>query len=210
MTDLTKTIVAKSDQLNSDDLIGGPITVRITGVKVGGSAEQPIDISYEGDNGKPWKPCKSMRRVLVHIWGADGKAYVGRRMTLFRDPNVKWGGEPVGGIRISHLSHIDSPVTMPLTATRGSKKTFIVEPLTDDAPTAAPQTETAEKPLTPAQKAAKTIQSHIKRATDVEDLNSVWTDFKDDLDDIKAESQKAYDFLKVKFDERMKELEAAQ
>ncbi len=35
----------------------------------------------------------------------------------------------VGGIRISHLSHIDKPITMALTATKGSKKLFTVHPL---------------------------------------------------------------------------------
>jgi len=35
----------------------------------------------------------------------------------------------VGGIRISHMSHIDKPVTIALTATRGNKKPTTVQPL---------------------------------------------------------------------------------
>jgi hypothetical protein len=35
----------------------------------------------------------------------------------------------VGGIRISHMSDITAPVSMALTATRGSKKVFTVKPL---------------------------------------------------------------------------------
>lgn len=35
----------------------------------------------------------------------------------------------VGGIRISHMSHIDKPVTIALTATRGNKKPVTVQPL---------------------------------------------------------------------------------
>jgi DNA repair photolyase len=31
-------------------------------------------------------------------------------MTLFCDPGVKWGGESIGGIRISHLSHLATPI----------------------------------------------------------------------------------------------------
>lgn len=139
MTDLSGTIEAKSDQLNSDDLMGGPRTIRVTGVKLLGD-EQPIAINYEGDRGKPYKPCKSMRRVLVWCWGPDGKAYAGRSMTLFRDPEVSWGGSKVGGIRISHMSHIEKPETMALTATRGNKKPWTVKPLTD-APKAAPGPE---------------------------------------------------------------------
>lgn len=130
MTDLSRTIIPKSDQMNSDDLISGPVTITITKV-VGneGSAEQPISIYYEGDGGKPYKPCKSMRRVMVQIWGADGSKYPGRSMTLYRDPSVKWGGLEVGGIRISHMTDIDSQVTMALTATKSQRKPFIVKPL---------------------------------------------------------------------------------
>jgi len=129
MIDMDKTIVPKSDQMNADDLIGGK-TITITVTKVSGAeGEQPIAIHYEGDKGKPYKPGKSMRRVLRQVWGRDGHAYVGRSMTLYRDPDVKFGGIAVGGIRISHMSHIDGPVTMPLTATKGSKKLFTVQPL---------------------------------------------------------------------------------
>lgn len=130
MTDLSRTIIPKSDQMNSDDLISGPMTIRIVKVSAdNGSSEQPILVHYEGDEGKPWKPCKSMRRVMVAIWGADGSKYPGRSMTLYRDPTVKWGGLEVGGIRISHMSHMDGPVTMALTATKQSRKPFTVKPL---------------------------------------------------------------------------------
>ena len=62
--DLSQTIIPKSDQLNADDLIAGPRTIRITAVSTG-NAEQPVVINYEGDNGRPYKPSKSMRRILV-------------------------------------------------------------------------------------------------------------------------------------------------
>lgn len=135
MTDLSLTITPKSDQLNADDLIAGPMTIRITKVTAcPGSAEQPIAIYFDGDNGKPYKPCKSMRRVLVQVWGKDGMSYVGRRMTLYRDQNVMFGGVAVGGIRISHMSDIDSAVTLALTATRASRKPYTVQVLPDSAP----------------------------------------------------------------------------
>lgn len=130
MVDMSLTIAPKSDQLNADDLISGPLTVRITKVSANeGSAEQPISIFFEGDNGKPYKPCKSMRRVLVQVWGKDGSAYPGRSMTLYRDPKVQFGGLAVGGIRISHMSHIDHDVTMALTESKAKRKPFTVKPL---------------------------------------------------------------------------------
>lgn len=128
MTDMTGTIIAKSDQLNSDDLIGRKITIKITKVSLL-AGEQPISIHYEGDEGKPWKPCKSMRRVLVGVWGNDGKSYIDRYLTLYRDDSVIFGGQAVGGIRISHMSNIEKSVTMSLTATKKSKKPFTVLPL---------------------------------------------------------------------------------
>lgn len=126
MTDLTPTIIPKSDQLNADDLLVGPRTIRVTKVTSVNSPEQPISVHYEGGDGKPYKPCKSMRRVMVQLWGPDGSKYTGRSMTLYCDPAVKFGGDEVGGIRISHMSHIDQDVTLNLTATRGKKKPFRV------------------------------------------------------------------------------------
>lgn len=142
MSDMSAVIIPKSDQLNSDDLIAGPMTVTITGVTIRGGQEQPISVHYEGDKGKPYKACKSMCRVMVTAWGADSKQYVGRSMTLYRDPTVKWAGMEVGGIRISHMSDIASPLTMALTMTKSNRKPFTVKPLVAGATKAAPlQTE---------------------------------------------------------------------
>ena len=143
MIDLRGTIKPKSDQLNADDLIGGPVTIRITGVSVS-EGEQPVSISFEGDGGKPFKPGKSMRRVLVNLWGPDGAAYVGRSLTLYRDEQVVFGGVEVGGIRISHMSHLQRETTMALTATKAKRKPFTVKPL---APAPAPAAKAAEAPL---------------------------------------------------------------
>ena len=134
MIDLRGTIKPKSDQLNADDLIGGPVTIRITGVSVS-EGEQPVSISFEGDGGKPFKPGKSMRRVLVILWGPDGAAYVGRSLTLYRDEQVVFGGVEVGGIRISHMSHLQRETTMALTATKAKRKPFTVRPLVVEKPT---------------------------------------------------------------------------
>ena len=133
MSNMLQTIVPKSDQLNADSLIGQSLTIRVTKVVIKADEQQSVWISYEGDAGRPYKPCMSMRRVLVQAWGPDANHYVGRSMTLCRDPNVKWAGEAVGGIRISHLSHIEKPFTMALTATRGSRKPYTVEVLAGTA-----------------------------------------------------------------------------
>jgi hypothetical protein len=131
--DMTPTLAAKSNQLTTDDLIAGPLTILITNVTAG-TADQPVAISFEGDQGKPWFPCKSMRRVLVAAWGADAKEYVGRSVTLFRDPEVSYGGIKVGGVRVSHLSNLDSPLSIALTVTRQKRAPYKVQPLKVEPP----------------------------------------------------------------------------
>lgn len=130
---LKYTIIPKADQTNADDLIAGPMTIKVTAVEPG-NAEQPVMIRYEGDNGRPWKPSKGMRRVLVSMWGLDGAVYVGRKLTLYRDPNVTFGPDTTGGIRISHASDIAEEMNIALTVKRGKRKPFIVQPLIDSSP----------------------------------------------------------------------------
>lgn len=124
---LRDTIVPKSDQLNADDVIAGPITVTITSVKRG-DKDQPVVIGIDGGR-QPYKPCKSMRRVMIMAWGDNGSDWVGKSMTLFCDPAVMFGGVKVGGIRISHLSHIERDLALSLTATRGKRTPYTVQKL---------------------------------------------------------------------------------
>jgi hypothetical protein len=152
---LLETIVAKSDQLNAVDLIGGPITVTVKSVTKG-EQDQPVIIGI-GER-QPYKPCKSMRRVLIACWGANPSVWIGRKMTLFCDPNVKWGGESVGGIRISHLSHLKlNKQEVQLNESKHKKITYIVFQLS----------EANDERLT------KAIDA-IGKATDAADVARVW------------------------------------
>jgi hypothetical protein len=127
---LANTVAPKSDQLNADDLIAGPRTIKINAVTAG-SAEQPVNISFDGDNGRPWKPSKGMRRVLMSLYGGESSAYLGKRVTLFNDPSITFGPDVTGGIRISHASGIDGAQTIALTVKKGKRKPFTVQPLPD-------------------------------------------------------------------------------
>lgn len=137
--DLSSTIAPKSDQLNADDLLAGPITVTIENVTAG-NPEQPVNIHLNERPGRPYRPSKSMRRILVQAWGPDSDAYHGRRLTLYRDPTITFGRDQVGGIRISHLSHLDKPMTAALTVKRGQRKAITIQPLPTDATTAPVET----------------------------------------------------------------------
>ena len=132
---IAKSIVPKSDQLNAEDLLSGPITITVTDVKQG-TAEQPIAILIDGGR-QPYKPCKTMRKVLVYCWSDQAANWIGKRMTLYADPDVMWAGVKVGGIRISHLSGIESQVMLMLSETKGKRKPITVTPLLDVAPVAS-------------------------------------------------------------------------
>lgn len=128
--DLRGTIIPKSDQLNADQLIGGPMTLTVTRVTAN-SGDQPVTIHYEGDGGRPFKPCLTMRKVLVLAWGHDGNQWPGKSMRVYNDPAVRFGKEEVGGVRISHLSDIPSDISVRLAATKGKKALYEIKRMAD-------------------------------------------------------------------------------
>jgi hypothetical protein len=130
--DISDTLAPNSDQLDAIDLMSGPRTFTIEGVSKG-NPEQPVQIKL-AEFDRVWRPGKSMRRVLAACWGTDATAYIGRRVTLYCDPEVIFGKEKVGGTRISHLSNIDKPRSVPLLVSRGKSATFRVQPLPDLTP----------------------------------------------------------------------------
>jgi hypothetical protein len=135
--DFGETLTAKSDQLNADDLVGGPITVQITDAKRGDSPEQPLVLRLSGDH-RPWKPCKTARRILAACVGSTNTgALIGRWVRLYRDPDVTWAGKAVGGIRVDGMSGIDRPVTIALALNKKAKAEHRIVPIrppADDKP----------------------------------------------------------------------------
>ena len=134
--DITDSLAANSAQQNYDEYLAGPKTVTVAEVTQG-TAEQPVNVELVEFPGKPFKPAKSVRRVLAAAWGTDASKWTGRRLTIYGDPSVRYGGREVGGLRVSHVSHIDKPITVALTVTRGKRAPFTVQPL-PDAPAPPP------------------------------------------------------------------------
>jgi hypothetical protein len=157
--DITDTLAPKSDQLDAVDLLGGPRTFTITSVTEG-NAEQPVQV-HLAEFPRVWRPGKSMRRVLAACWGPQATEWTGRRVTLYCDPKVKFGGDEVGGTRISHLSHIDSVRKIPLLVTKGRSAVFTVQPLK----------ETAPPPLAPVQ---PPTELEVRASEDVDQLGTWW------------------------------------
>jgi len=162
--DLTTTTVPKSDQINAEDvMLSGPITVTVASVDEG-SDQQPVNVHLVEFPGRAYRPSKTMRRVMVKAWGKESDGYTGHRMTLYYDPDVKFGGVKVGGIKISHLSHITKRLEMALTETKGKRALHTVDPLPDEAPTK------------PARKAAANAEpsADVASVTDRDVLTRMW------------------------------------
>lgn len=126
--DISKTVEPRSDQLNFDDVASTDLTITVTEVKQG-PPDQPVELHNSQYPGRPYKPGKSMRRVLIAAWGVEASAYVGRTLTLYGDPTIRFGKDEVGGIRIRAMSHIPKPLTVALTVTRGKRAPFAVQPI---------------------------------------------------------------------------------
>jgi len=126
--DFAGTTKAKSDQINAVDLVGGPVACRITGIRATGAADQPIAVSVDA-HAQPWKPSKTFRRVLLLLWpGTQPEEWIGRDVVLWCDPDITWAGEKVGGVAISHASHISGRQVYKLAESKSKRKTIIVEP----------------------------------------------------------------------------------
>ncbi len=132
--DMSASIAPKSDQLDAIELVAGPRTFTIEKVEKN-NAEQPWNF-HLAEFPRPWRPGKSMLRVMAAAWGLDGNKYAGHRVTLYCDSTVQFGNDTVGGTRISHMSGISKPLKVPLLIKRGKSAIFTVQPLPDAAPTA--------------------------------------------------------------------------
>lgn len=168
MNDMSSVIVPKSDQISADDFIPGPRTFTIEGVTINPGTEQPVNIKLVGEP-RAWRPCKSMSRCLVAAWGPDANAYIGRSVTLYRDPKVKWGGLEVGGIRVSHMSHIERDMVMSLTATKGKRAPHKVSVLTGASGNDAPKQQQRQTP----EEWLENYKSAVATAPDLDALANV-------------------------------------
>ena len=159
--DITDTLAPSSNQINADEFVGRHVVVTVAGVeRIAG--EQPLAVHLHEFPGRPLKPGKTVRRILAAAWGTDAAQWAGRRMELFTDAEVTFGKTKVGGVRISRMSHLDKPLTLALTASKGKKQTHRIEPLPDATPSAEVQPD---------------WQARIMEAgDDVAALRAMWTD----------------------------------
>ena len=131
MIDVRPATLARTDQHNAEDF-GEAKTFTIGKVSVV-AGEQPVTIGLRETPEKHYRPCKTMTRVLLAMWGYDGEAWIGQRIALYVDPDVRFGSDRTGGLRISHAS-IAKKIVVQVKTTRGKRGTWTVLPLADAAP----------------------------------------------------------------------------
>jgi len=198
--DILAAVQPKSDQLNAIDVLDGPITVTITGTAKG-NADQPAVVQLDGY--KPFKPCKSMLRIMKAVFGVEPDRWIGMQMTLYCDEDVYYGKDRTGGVRISHMTDPGRntehklPKTFTLPISRLKKKEFHIEPIVaTQKPTEPPPEPTVEE-----QAFIETASALIQAADSGENLMEIGLM-------LKEQSQVIRDVLKPIYAARKKELEA--
>ena len=136
--DISHTLVGlKTDQLNAEDLLTGPIVVQLEDVRTNDS-DQPVTVKISGGH-RPWKPNLTMRRLLTRVTKTgDASQWIGRWVELGRDPEVTWAGEAVGGIVLQAMSGLDRPQTHSLPLSKKARKSWTVLPLKPPSQRQAP------------------------------------------------------------------------
>lgn len=131
--DITSALAPKSDQLDAIELVT-PRTFTIdTGSRLGNRDGQAVAEIRLVDFPRVWRPSKGMLDVLAQVWGTNAAEWVGNSITLYNDPEVRFGPDKVGGVRIAAMTGIDKETTLSI---RGSgqgarKKPWRVKPLAD-------------------------------------------------------------------------------
>lgn len=196
MSELTKEdfvegTAPRSDQLNADDLLSGPVTVTVVCLRLTGDKKQPWAVELEQYPGKPFKPCLTMRRILRSAFSDDGQAWVGQQLTLYRDPDVPWGGDKVGGIRISAMSKLPDLNPFPVTLSHNKKGKVQLQPIKQQV--AAPTEEEA--------KYVEVVSAELAAVSTLEELAGHG-------EILKSKTKPIQDALRPVYGKRKKELEA--
>jgi len=155
--DLSDTIQVDSSQINSADLFE-PRIFRLVGIQRGPDQRRPIEYRLEGED-KVFRPCKTVRRILVKAWGKDGNDHIGHLVRLYCDPTVRNPkGTVVGGTRVNGLSHT-TKTTITVSAGQSGMKEHKIEIL-HDAPHPA---------LTHIERAEAALDDHADKLQDIRD-----------------------------------------
>ena len=143
-TDFSNTVQAKSDQMNAIDFIAGPQTYTIVSAVTTNDPKQPIAVKVDGHD-QPYKPSLGYRRILTAVLGMDGKAWIGKKITIDLDETVVYAGKEVGGICVKAIQGLKEPTRYKLAISRGKFKVVTVNGIVVSASQFYPDIMFAEK-----------------------------------------------------------------
>lgn len=128
-------IKIKSDRLNYEDFIMGSqdFTIAKLGRKTE-NGQSRLLIFFEGREDTPFWASKGMVKCLSSPegWGeSQFSEWIGRRMRLFGEPSIMYAGKELGGVRISHISHINQAYSTKITERRGVRIDYVISPLVE-------------------------------------------------------------------------------
>ena len=94
-----------SKYIRGADLMGKDVTVNIASVTVeevvrgGGKTEKKPHVRFEGKE-RSLILNRTNAKIVSKLYGKFTDAWVGKRITLYDDPTVRFGPEVTGGIRV--------------------------------------------------------------------------------------------------------------
>lgn len=103
-----------SDVIRYVDVMEQEFTLEISDVKKGkvtgknGKSTGKAMISFVGAE-KPLAAGTEILTVIAQMYGDAPKKWIGKKITIYGDPNVKFGGEKVGGVRVRPVVPKDEP-----------------------------------------------------------------------------------------------------
>lgn len=150
MADIARAIEPQSDRQNAEDYRLGPKVFTVAGTSDyrDEKGRPKVNVHLAESPDRPFKPSATNLRLIAIGWGDDDTAWTGRRIRLALDPEVMFGREKVGGIRVAALSDIPQPYTAKLPVTRGKKAEFRVEILPTEQPPPIPAFESEDEART--------------------------------------------------------------
>jgi hypothetical protein len=130
--DISQALAADSDEMVAADLIGSPPRAfTITKVDEVVREGKTVARVYLAEFPRPWLASKGMARVMADNWTVETQNWIGRKVELYGDPDVYFGKEKRGGIRIRRLSGIAKSKTTRINPRGGKSSTWTVDPLPD-------------------------------------------------------------------------------
>lgn len=129
--DVTPALAPNSDQQTAQDFAAGPRVCTITGVRFykNDKGLDRIEIRLDEES-RPWRPSLGMGDLMCAVWGTESDDWMGQKVELYKDPNVYFGKDKLGGIRISRIGGIAKPTEVTIrTNGKGKSIAVTVQPL---------------------------------------------------------------------------------